>query len=148
MKGFDSQWYLRRTGIQLAAPKKRKKRGPSKLEEKFMRLWEKECHNNPFPFEKEYRFDPRRRYRFDFAWPKYRVALECDGGLFLKRGGHTSGTGKRRDAHKDWLATQSDWTVIRWTNDMITEENCRILSCLLFSLTIKPKPIRFMSVAD
>lgn len=30
MKGFDSQWYLKRTGIQLAAPK-RKKRGPSKL---------------------------------------------------------------------------------------------------------------------
>jgi hypothetical protein len=38
----------------------------------------------------EYEFDAARRWRFDFAWPGLRIALEIDGGLF-DGGAHTRG---------------------------------------------------------
>lgn len=80
---------------------------------------------------KEYIGLPGRKFRFDFAWPELRTALEIDGGIFLKRGGHTTGVGKRRDAEKDWLAAQNGWRVIRWTTDMVGIKNCEILLALL-----------------
>src|ERR1041385_1632066 len=39
----------------------------------------------------EYRFAPPRRWRFDFAWPEGRLALEVEGGSFVA-GRHTRGT--------------------------------------------------------
>jgi len=68
-----------------------------------------------------------RKFRFDFAWADQKVALEIDGGIWMKRGGHTTGTGKRRDCEKDFEAALQGWTVIRWTPDMITTENCEKL---------------------
>ena len=29
---------------------------------------------------REYRFDPKRKWRLDFAWPELRLAAEVDGG--------------------------------------------------------------------
>lgn len=138
MKGFNSKWYLKRTGIQLAAPRRAKKRGPSKLEEKFEALWRSQFNSeisSPFPPKKEHRFHPDRRYRFDFAWPDAKVALEIDGAVWMKRGGHTSGSGKTRDCEKDFLAIQNGWRVIRWTDSMITRKNCNLLRDLLLHLT-------------
>lgn len=37
--------------------------------------------------EREYRFDTERRWRFDFAWPLYAVALEVNGGRYTFAGG-------------------------------------------------------------
>lgn len=138
MKGFTPKWYLKHTGIQMAAPKKRQKRSQSPLEAKFESIWVREFNpESPylFPLRKEYRFHPKRRYRFDFAWPDMKVALELDGGLFLKRGGHTSCSGKTRDCEKDFLAIQNGWYVIRWTAAMITTENCYKLRDVLLGLT-------------
>ncbi len=30
---------------------------------------------------REYRFHRERRWRFDFAWPDYKVAVEVEGGI-------------------------------------------------------------------
>lgn len=89
-----------------------------------------------FP-EVEVKGIPGRKYRFDFAWRYFGVALEIDGGIWLKKGGHTTGTGKTRDCQKDWLAYQHGWTVIRWTPAMITPENCQILYKQLISTAPK-----------
>ena len=32
--------------------------------------------------EREYRFAPPRRWRFDFAWPAAMLALEVEGGVW------------------------------------------------------------------
>jgi len=36
--------------------------------------------------EKEYRFHPERRWRFDFCWPGFKLAVEVEGGIFIGRG--------------------------------------------------------------
>lgn len=38
----------------------------------------------------EFRFAPPRRWRFDWFWPDHNLALEVQGGLFI-RGRHTQG---------------------------------------------------------
>lgn len=60
----------------------------------------------------EYRFHPVRRWRFDFAWPDHRVALEVEGGAFA-RGRHTRGAGFRADIEKYNAAATERWFVLR-----------------------------------
>ncbi len=63
---------------------------------------------------REYRFHPRRRWRFDFAWPLYRVAAEIDGGIY-SRGRHVRGSGFERDAEKRNAAVLAGWRVLHFT---------------------------------
>ena len=53
----------------------------------------------------EYVFCPYRKYRFDYAWPDYHVALEKEGGVFTRQA-HGSVTGILRDIDKYNLAAQ------------------------------------------
>lgn len=71
------------------------------------------AHGWPMPV-REFRFHPVRKWRFDYAWPDYRVALEQEGGVF--RGGrHTSGGGFVKDMEKYNTATALGWRIIRGT---------------------------------
>ena len=49
----------------------------SYLEESFAR-WLKRSKHIPPP-QREYRFHPERKWRFDFAWPERRFAVEIEG---------------------------------------------------------------------
>ena len=70
------------------------------------------------PFVQEYKFHPIRRWRFDFAWPEKKLALEVEGGIF--RGGrHTSPKGFINDCEKYNTAALMGWTVIRVTSPQI-----------------------------
>jgi len=60
----------------------------------------------------EVRFAAPRRWRFDYAWPAQWVALEQEGGLWI-RGRHTRGPGFERDAVKYAEATLRGWRVFR-----------------------------------
>lgn len=65
----------------------------------------------------EFRFDPDgRRWRFDFAWPATKVALEVDGGIWTKGGGrHTRGSGWLKDTEKLNRAAVLGWRMLRCT---------------------------------
>jgi hypothetical protein len=67
--------------------------------------------NIPQPAE-EWEFDSVRHFRFDYAWPESRVALEVDGGIF-SGGPHTRGTGFAKDVEKLNLAAEQGWLVLR-----------------------------------
>ena len=67
----------------------------------------------PLP-EREHRFHKTRRWRFDFAWPEYRVACEVEGGIW-SQGRHTRGKGFQKDCTKYNEAAIDGWTVIRVT---------------------------------
>ena len=67
---------------------------------------------------REYRFHPRRRWRFDFAWPLYRIAVEVDGGIYC-RGRHVRGKGFERDAEKGNAAVLAGWRVLHFTPRMV-----------------------------
>lgn len=69
-------------------------------------------------FEREYRFAPPRRWRFDFAMPKAKVAVEVEGGVWRKSR-HTTGAGYSKDLDKYNNAIFHDWRVLRYTTDMV-----------------------------
>ena len=62
----------------------------------------------------EYRFAPPRRWRFDWAWPGDRIALEVEGGIWT-RGRHTRGVGALGDMAKYNSAAIQGWCLLRVT---------------------------------
>ena len=65
---------------------------------------------------REYRFHPERKWRFDFAWPLYQLAVEIEG-----RGRHQSFGGFEKDAEKYNAAAKLGWRVFRYTPRMVTD---------------------------
>jgi len=70
---------------------------------------------------REYRFAPPRRFRFDFAWPVQRVAVELEGGIW-SRGRHVRGKGYETDCEKYNLAAKRGWRVFRFTRGMLERD--------------------------
>lgn len=62
----------------------------------------------------EYRFHTTRRWRFDYAIPKYKIAIEVEGGVWTG-GRHTSSSGFLNDMEKYNTATSMGWSVLRCT---------------------------------
>ena len=67
---------------------------------------------------REYRFAPPRLWRFDYAWPDRRLALEIEGGTY-SGGRHVRGKGYQRDCEKYNAAALSGWMVLRVTTAML-----------------------------
>lgn len=65
---------------------------------------------------REFKFHPTRRWRFDFAWPSQKVALEIDG-----RGRHQTIAGVRGDCEKYNAAVAMGWRVLRFP---ATDKRC------------------------
>lgn len=61
---------------------------------------------------KEYRFHPTRKWRFDYAIPEHKIALEIEGGVWTG-GRHTSPKGFLNDVEKYNMATLMGWRVFR-----------------------------------
>jgi very-short-patch-repair endonuclease len=58
---------------------------------------------------REHKFHPTRRWRFDFAWPSIKLAVEIDG-----RGRHHTVAGFRADCEKINEAIKLGWRVLRF----------------------------------
>jgi hypothetical protein len=98
--------------------------------------------------ETEFVFYPGRRWRFDFAWPAFRIAFEIEGGAFgravhidrgwqRQRGGavaaiapgttirvggrHQSGKGFEGDIEKYNAAAIAGWIVLRATTRQVRD---------------------------
>lgn len=77
--------------------------------------------------EREYQFHEDRKWRFDFAWPDLRLAIEVEGVTFygknangtLRLGRHQTAKGFEADAEKYNAAVLDGWSVLRFTNGMI-----------------------------
>lgn len=65
---------------------------------------------------KEYKFHPVRKWRFDYAIPEHKIALEVEGGVWTG-GRHTSSVGFIKDMEKYNTATLMGWRVFRTTPD-------------------------------
>jgi len=70
--------------------------------------------------EREYRFH-QRRWRFDFAWPAERVAVEIEGAVYT-RGRHTRGAGFSADCVKYNEAAAAGWCVLRFPTDVVARD--------------------------
>ena len=85
--------------------------------------------------DREYRFAPDRLWRFDFAWPAARVALEVEGGSWTA-GRHVRGQGFERDLEKYNEAGIRGWLVVRVTTEMF--DDGRALALIGRALTMRP----------
>jgi hypothetical protein len=63
---------------------------------------------------REFRFHPKRLWRFDYAFPPLKIAIEVEGGVWTK-GRHTRGSGFVKDMEKYNAAAVLGWTLIRVT---------------------------------
>lgn len=68
--------------------------------------------------EREHRFHEGRRWRFDFAWTEFRIAVEVEGGTW-SGGRHTRGAGYEADVSKYNQAALDGWTVLRFTSSQV-----------------------------
>jgi hypothetical protein len=82
----------------------------------------------PMP-ECEFRFC-ERRFRFDFCWPDKKLAVECDGGTWSKKGRHTTGSGYERDCVKLNLAVLHGYKVLRFTTSMLKNDGMHCLELI------------------
>lgn len=71
---------------------------------------------------KEYRFYKARRWRFDYAFPLYKIAVEVEGGVWT-RGRHVRPQGFINDMQKYNTATLLGWRVFRTTPDKLTAKD-------------------------
>ncbi|ERL60655.1 hypothetical protein X973_06765 [Piscirickettsia salmonis] len=70
--------------------------------------------------KQEYRFHKTRKWRFDFAWPDLKIAVEVEGGTY-SQGRHTRGKGFEADCEKYNMATESGWRVFRYSTQQVSQ---------------------------
>ena len=70
------------------------------------------------PCSPQYVFHSTRKWRFDFAWPEIRFAVEVNGGIYV-RGGHSRGKGQENDMEKIAEAAILGWTTICVSSNQI-----------------------------
>jgi very-short-patch-repair endonuclease len=63
--------------------------------------------------EKEYRFHSERRWRVDYAFPDIKLAIEIEGGVWVK-GRHISPQGFIKDMEKYNALTEAGWYLLRY----------------------------------
>lgn len=71
---------------------------------------------------KEYKFHPTRKWRFDYAIPEHKIALEVEGGVWTG-GRHTSPKGFLGDMEKYNTATIMGWKLLRTTPEKLICKN-------------------------
>ena len=81
----------------------------------------------PYP-DMEYRFHPTRKWRIDYAWPKQKLAVEIEGGVWTQ-GRHTRGSGFVKDIIKYNALTELGWRLLRYQPSKIDyEQISRVLN--------------------
>lgn len=95
----------------------------------FIELLKKQGLDTP---EQEYKFHPERKWRFDFAYPEVKLAIEVEGGIYgqgkrcptckqRKLLNHGSISGIKRDLDKYNEATRLGWAVLRYPPDWLNK---------------------------
>ena len=74
----------------------------------------------------EYRFHPPRRWRFDYALPSVKVAVEVEGAVWAG-GRHVRPSGFIKDMEKYNTAAVTGWTLTRTTPQELVSDTTRQL---------------------
>lgn len=99
--------------------------------------------------KKEFQFHPERKWRFDYAWPDHKVALEVEGGVFghtkgdgtkSKKGAHSSVSGMLRDMEKYNAAAALGWRIIRVVpDDLLKTKTIELLKSIINGKTTETR---------
>lgn len=69
-------------------------------------------------FSSEYKFHPARKWRFDFAIPEYKIAIEIEGGIWLI-GRHNRPISMIKDFEKYNEAAKLGWRILKYTPEQV-----------------------------
>lgn len=85
----------------------------------------------------EHRFCSRK-FRFDYAWPEQKVAVEIEGGTYGRRKArHSTGSGYSADCDKYNLAALGGWLVLRYTAAHVRRHKAQILAQVAAALELR-----------
>lgn len=109
---------------------------PSDLEELFMAELERNGKDIP-PFDGEpgkFRFHPKRKWQMDFAWFRYLVAVEIDGGQWKRNGGRHA-----RDEHREKInaAMRLGWAVLHYSGEQLKNDPLQTIDDLRAVLKLR-----------
>ena len=76
----------------------------------------------------EHRFEPSRKWAFDFAWPQYNVAVELNGW-----GHRTLERTLQDDERLNW-ATERGWLILRYSSQTVKAAPASIIEQLMRTL--------------
>lgn len=76
--------------------------------------------------ERELRFAPPRRWRFDIAFPEQRVAVELHGGEFIN-GRHVRGYGLKNDCEKARAAARLGWKLYPFVGSDVNQDMGKVI---------------------
>lgn len=118
---------LTHIGMQEVNKKKLSDANRSKLEDEFFYYWEQ--YGNSAIVHRDIEGEGREHVylipdndaRFDFVFPQYKIAVEVQGGTWIK-GAHSRGKGQTRDARKNNLAAAEGWQTLTFTSDMLARD--------------------------
>ncbi|MDM8174792.1 hypothetical protein QT327_10555 [Olivibacter sp. 47] len=101
-------------------------RNKEKYADPFVQLVKQELGLDVWP---EFYFAVERQYRIDYAIPTHKIAIEVDGGIWMKgNSGHSSGTGIKRDMEKGNLLQSMGWRLIRvQPNELLTDSTLKLI---------------------
>ncbi|PHQ27863.1 hypothetical protein [Leeuwenhoekiella nanhaiensis] len=77
-------------------------------------LWAMKREGSIPDYLRELQFSDDRKFRFDWAIPALKIAIEYEG-IFSEKSGHTTISGYTKDCIKYNLATLEGWKVLRYT---------------------------------
>jgi very-short-patch-repair endonuclease len=83
---------------------------------------------------KEHKFYEGRKWRFDYAIPEFKIAIEIEGGVWTM-GRHTRPQGFLKDMEKYNTATCMGWKLLRFTPDELL--NTKTLNLIRETITQK-----------
>lgn len=97
--------------------------------EQFAAMWSLLAPPDVLPPEREFRFHPSRKWRFDFAWPSRFVAVEIEGNAWgVKGGGRHMQDG---DMEKYNAAAVLSWRVLRFSPGMLKRDPAGCIDAVL-----------------
>lgn len=130
--------------------------GGTSIERKFDAYWRMIAHGLPEPTA-QYRFDEKRKWMIDRAWPEYKLAVELNGAggggygravkchvcgaavrarkadgsigkmLLIPYASHASGENQKRDAEKSNALTIAGWHTLTYTSMQLDESPAQVI---------------------
>ena len=93
-------------------------------------------HDNLPDLVPEYVFHDTRKWRFDFALPDERLAIEIEGGTRSGKSRHVKHKGYTEDCDKYNEAALYGWAVLRFTSEHLKDPD-RVIAPILRYLEIR-----------